>query len=121
MSIAYWVEKSGSMATMLCVGSAKPGGRSASVPGNAGAPALVGFRREADRPRVAVALDGVLVQFSSGGSYMIPEDARSTVRASSSIDQENPTRGAKLFLSTLKLDDSGLAANGRASGTLKRS
>ena len=43
MRIAYWVEKSGSIATMLCVGSVKPGGRSASVLGNDGAPALVGF------------------------------------------------------------------------------
>ena len=50
---------------------------------------------------------------------MSPDDARSTVRASGSIAHEKPTRGAKLFLSTLKLDDSGLAANGRESGDLE--
>jgi hypothetical protein len=38
----------------------------------------------------------------SGGSYIIPIDARSTVVARSSSDHENPTRGAKLFLSMVK-------------------
>jgi hypothetical protein len=41
--IAYCVENAGSTVTMLCLGRTKPGGRSASVPGNAGAPALVGL------------------------------------------------------------------------------
>jgi hypothetical protein len=35
--------KSGSTVAIDCVGSAKPGGRLASVPGKAGAPALVGL------------------------------------------------------------------------------
>jgi hypothetical protein len=42
--IVYWVEKSGSMATMLCSGRVNPGGRSLSVAGKAGEPRLVGFR-----------------------------------------------------------------------------
>ena len=41
---AHWLSKSAATALMLCVGSAKPGGTSASVPGKAGAPALVGLR-----------------------------------------------------------------------------
>jgi hypothetical protein len=57
----------------------------------------------------------------SGGSYMMPLDARSTVRALESSVQENPARGAKLFLSTLNSEEAGLAAKGRASGILKRS
>ena len=41
--IVYWVAKSRAMATMLWVGSAKPGGRFDKLPGKAGAPALVGL------------------------------------------------------------------------------
>ena len=52
---------------------------------------------------------------------MIPVEARRTVRASESRLQESPMRGAKLFLSTRKLWESGLAAKGRASGILNRS
>src|SRR5262245_33750840 len=103
---------------MLCVGRAKPGGRLASVPGKAGAPALVGLSvleklRGSPLRRIASSY-----RFKSGGSYIRPVEARSTVLASLSSDQEKPKRGAKLFLSVLKPDDSGLAANARASGTL---
>ena len=52
---------------------------------------------------------------------MTPLEARNTVRALESSVQEKPTRGAKLFLSTLNFDDAGLPAKGRASGILKRS
>ena len=41
--IVYCVEKSPSIATMLWVGSAKPGGRLDRSFGKAGAPALVGL------------------------------------------------------------------------------
>ena len=41
---AHWLSKSAAIMIGLCVGSAKPGGRSASVFGKAGAPALVGFK-----------------------------------------------------------------------------
>ena len=52
---------------------------------------------------------------------MMPDEARSTVRASLSSVHEKPARGARLFLSFLKRWDSALAAKGRESGMLKRS
>jgi hypothetical protein len=57
----------------------------------------------------------------SGGSYIRPIDARTTVVARSSTDHEKPTRGAKLFLSIVKSCEYGFGANGRADGTSNRS
>jgi hypothetical protein len=52
---------------------------------------------------------------------MMPLEARSTVRDRASSDHEKPARGAKLFLSTRKSAESGLAAKARDSGTSNRS
>ena len=57
----------------------------------------------------------------SGGSYIRPVEARSTVRADESSDQDTPARGATLFLSIVNFCEYGFAANGRAGGTSKRS
>src|SRR2546425_13303896 len=106
--IVYCVEKSPAIATMLWVGSAKPGGRFERLPGKAGAPALVGLSvvvKDFGSPFLRIASS---YKFSSGGSYMIPEDARRTVFASLSSVHEKPARGAKLFLSFLKLCARGL-------------
>src|SRR5438132_6768051 len=81
------------------VGSTKPGGVFERLPGNRGAPAVVGdtvTERSAGDP-----FNWSAFSYAEriGWSYMMPVLARTTVR--SPTLQARPTRGPKLFLSTL--------------------
>src|SRR3954452_7150516 len=87
------------MVAIDCVGSVKPGGTSARVPGTAAAPPAVG-----DSDTVNVFGDPLNCRAFSyairiGWSYIRPVLARTTVRGFSV--QATPARGPRLFLSAL--------------------
>ena len=104
------------MVAIDCVGSVNPGGVFARLPGNAGAPGVVGVADTVTRSGEPLNCTAFSYAIRIGWSYITPVLALTTVCGLTV--HATPPRGPKLFLSMLNFCENENGESARALGYL---